>query len=1379
MSVFAPASQALAALSCPAPNHQPLGTAWCDADPTRYKSDLLCLAEPVEGPASSSIDQDVVGGGVCVLGKFKSSADVTRLADFVISYDFPADPLMGPSGVVIPDLSAVTSTAEFLTNVPLAEEGVYDLSIQALALSDTGSLQQVRFDRRVVRVSVPHLTVTNVRTGGSTADCSTADPTCFGVSAVPGDSDGDGICDEAPAIPGLCTAGPDLVDDNGAAANPHVVRVAQPSSAARSLELCINSHDDEPPAGSSILVRAINTIKDESVAPLREIMVESTCANPGSDICQASSDNFCPGGYKVNVPLGHGENNIELYVNNLVTGYDIGAAQNIQVMPFDMDLKGPDLCVNVLNEAGVVIPNVDGRSLLANDAQSATIDVTLGKCGQTPEEISANSPEPCDPATSPACANSAVCLQANNAQDSEGAPQFVAMCERTVGGQTHYQAKFPELRFPINTALITAGDDAGNRSVETHAFGYGNIRPVFTQGQLDVRKAMVDSGVAGFVKESFVKNEVLPLILKVANSNKFLNQMFFKLLDPHQPGDDEIACLRSIENETNCNYNHFTNRNRTVAIKTFCDGDCTDEIGSIEIPTLTFLDQNRLRLQLKVNGFRGRAEMYTMQFIDSDNDGVVDTEDDDADNDGICDRQIPAIGKCEDENHDGVCDKEISLNGSLGEGLNAASPKCVLDKSVARASCPDIDADDRYFGCQDLDDDNDGVADAHDLPGRLVQDPDFNIHVIPLKFTMKTLTLNLDASFEKTPDGRLHVQITNTPGQPLLKTENDRRFPIEFDCGKDISEIYQGGSAQDVGNGQNWRIWREREACLGLEALNPTADQALFGDKDRKMQSTRKQLQCTVDALARCSIPRRLDATLERFEENKVAPLSVELLNKRFHMDFFAPLGSADVTVDPRGLGFRGKGLLVPAGVSGADDEAERDGKTFVNALPAELKTHQFGPLSQDFDQAAVDPISLAFEMGQETNIAINEETINSALHSVGTLLWDLSRREGDDHQFLDLNLKKIRQDFDLGIPDIGSSQCKDENGEVVAENDWKCFPFPLNLENILGPDTLKYVDFDGDSVSGGDHDKLAPITIRNTLNPFYPPTVKLVSVTPILTSRLGDLGDGRSDPVGIKTYVESLIAEIEIGLGNTQMSLFEERVADWNATPIVGTGEIKDWCDSDRYPGARSAECDAGRKLPMVTFNVSGSVFVTLKAGVMQKGLLKLEGGLSSITPEDGPVALDTSKTHLEFTVVENNTIVPDAEIAAAFKRQIDTLLPKYLFRTERDIRKTIPLKLPLQDYCAVYGSVDPETCECVRGENEGDDCNLVDTLDDFWESADLDDFGLLGITIDNPLLGVNPETRGDARYLLMGTGITFKLQGGSSSSSSGSFLDAVQGWF
>ncbi|HSA58992.1 MAG TPA: hypothetical protein VLJ37_04835 [bacterium] len=1343
-------SQAHAALVCP-DAHQPAGTAWCDGDASRFQADTLCVAEPVDGPPASSIDEEVVGAGVCINGKFKTADQLEQVADFVVSYDFPADPLLGPSGLFVPELETLAATGEFMTTVPLEDEGVFDIVIQGRVLTDDGAFTDVSIARRVLRVSKPHLTVTRARVGGATADCSASDPSCFGLHELEGDSDGDGICDGPVAIPNLCAAGPDTTDDNGPDGEPHTMEVTPPAVRSKTVELCVNSHDAEPPAGNSILVRAVNTITDDSVTPAKEVLVDASCAEAGSDVCQVSSDSFCPGGFRLTVPLGHGRNEIELFVNNLVTGSDIGAAQQISVVPFDVDLKGPDLCVRYLDEAGHAIDDVDGKSITADEAASVTVDVTLGACGGEEENVPETNPTSCDNSNPPACGTAAVCLQSNDEREGDNLdPKFVAMCKRTVDGKTHFQAAFPELRFPVNTATIKAVDALGNQTFETRAFGYGNVRPLFdAEKKFDLKAAMVDNGVGGFVKAGFVKDEVLPLLLKVVNSKKFVDDFFFQLMDPRQPSDQEISCLKSIEDDANCTFGHLASKERVVAIKTFCDADCSDEIGSIEIPSLYFLNQNRLRVQMKVKGFHGRAEMYTMRFIDSDNDSIVDTEDDDADNDGICDKELPAIGVCDDENHDGVCDKEISLTGTFGKGLNA-SRKCVLDKSVPRGSCPDVDAgDERYFGCSDQDDDNDGIPDSKDLPGRLVQDPDFATHVIPVKFTMKEMVLNLDVSFEKSADGRLHVGLTNAPDRKLMEFIADDKFPIEFDCDKDVSELYQGGYAGQEGNGRN--LWIDSEVCRALENLNPVADQALFGEKPRKQQSTRKQLECTVEALVRCSIPKRLDATLDRFENDKVAPVSLTLLDNRFHMDFFAPLGSAGVTVDPRGLGFKGKGLLIPAGVSEKNDEAERDGKEFLNNLPEEFKTPKFGPLSKTGDDHMLDPIDAAQGMGNEVNLALNEETVNSALHSVGILLWELARQEGDAHQMLDLTATKLREDFDFGIPDIGSSVCKDKNGDEVAGDSYKCFPFPLNIENVLGPTTIQYVDFDGDGVPGTEHDALTPIMIRNNMNPFYPPTVRLVTASPIDVG-----GDGEGAPTAI-------MAELEIGLGDTLMTLFEEKVADWNAEVIKGTGEIKNWCDSDRFPGANQEECDASRMLPMVSFKVSGRVFVTLLVWVKDAGIIRAEGGLSSIIKADGgspgeEMQLDKSKTYLEFSVLDNNTIVPDNEIASAMKTQVGLILEKYVFGNARDIRIKLPTQLPLEAYCEIYAEDDPDTCECVNDPNK-EDCDLIHDLQDIWDGLDLEQYGFEGVRVDHPVLGITEDDLLPVRYLTIGTGLTFDL--------------------
>jgi hypothetical protein len=933
------------------------------------------------------------------------------------------------------------------------------------------------------------------------------------------------------------------------------------------------------------------------------------------------------------------------------------------------------------------------------------------------------------------------------------------MCAREIGGKTHYQARFMELRFPVNTLTIKAMDNLGNQAFETRSFGYGHVRSLFdAEKKFDLKKAMVPNGVGGFVPESFVKGELLPLILKAVNSDKFKNDFFLTLLDPRQPSDEEIACLKSIEDVAHCTYNHLASKDRVVAIKLFCDGDdCTQEIGAIEVPSLYFLNQDRVRVQLKVKGLRGRAEMYTIRFIDSDNDGIVDVEDDDADDDGVCDRMLPGLGSCEDEDHDEVCDREISISGSLGQGLGAGG-KCTLDKSITRGHCPDIDADTKnYYGCADPDDDNDGIPDERDLPGRLIADPDFATNVIPVKFAVKELALNLDVKFRKDRDGRLRLEITNAPDRPIAEFLSDDTFPIEFDCDKDVSELYQGGAAGQEGNGRN--LWIDSEVCRALENLNPMADQALFGDKPRKQQSTRKQLQCTLEAVTRCSVPKRLETALGDFETNKVAPISIKLLDNRFHMDFFAPLGSADVTVDPRGLGFKGKGLLAPAGVSDASDEAERNAKDFLAALPEEFKIPKFGPLSRDDagpeGEDGMDPILAAFEMGSELNLAVNEETINSALHSVGILLDDLAKKEGDGHQMLDLTATKLREDFDFGIPDIGSSVCKDKDGNEVPSDSYKCFPFPLNVENVLGPTTLTYVDFDGDGVPGTEHDALTPILIRNNMNPFFAPTVRLVDVSPL------EGWDGEDGPA----LPAVVFAELEIGLGDAVMSLFEEKVADWNAEVIQGTGEIRNWCDSDRFPGANQAKCDAGGHLPIASFKIGGRVFVTVALIITDDGLIRAEGGLSSVENLSGTAVpgeemlLDRTKTYLNFTVLENNTIVPENELAAAVKTQVDLILEKYVFGNARDIRLKIPSQLPLQAYCAVYADETPEICECVENP-DNDDCDLEKTLIDLWDNLGLEEFGLEGVTVVRPVMGATGDDMGPIRYLTIGTGIDFKLK-------------------
>jgi hypothetical protein len=62
-------------------------------------------------------------------------------------------------------------------------------------------------------------------------------------------------------------------------------------------------------------------------------------------------------------------------------------------------------------------------------------------------------------------------------------------------------------------------------------------------------------------------------------------------MDPRQPGDGEIQCLKSLEDEANCTFDHLASKDPRVASSTSVDGDCSDEIGSIEIPSFQFLNE--------------------------------------------------------------------------------------------------------------------------------------------------------------------------------------------------------------------------------------------------------------------------------------------------------------------------------------------------------------------------------------------------------------------------------------------------------------------------------------------------------------------------------------------------------------------------------------------------------------------------------------------------------------------------------------------------------------------------------------------------------------------------------------------------------------------
>lgn len=1333
------------ALNCPYPI-PPERLAWCADESSDHFSDGLCVAFPIGKNQAISNDQieveelaELKNDAICLLGKVKS-AEVSNLVDFAVDASFVPSPLYDfessleiDSPLFIPEIdvflepqnSPPNLRGEFVSLLPLLRQGNYNLQIKARFIRN-GVLKDVKVVKKILCLSPPHLTVSQAQTGGG------GDP-----------------------IP---VSEPSLENPPG---SDHSVTLTPPADgfALDSIDLCLDaSHGktaDHPSyPGEEISFTATNRITDHSGAQAR--IAEIKC-KPGNGLCNASpgGENFCSTGTVLNIPMGHGTNEIEIAVDN-----DVGDGQKVSVAPIENDINGPSLCVSYYDEDGQLIPDVDGKVLLPSEESKVTVDVVLGSCGAVPEQVQEVS---CGTMIregrksswirfNPVCSDDwPVCFQRDESET------LFKMCPEDVDGKTHFRANLNYLRFPINTVTIHAKDKAGNLSTETHSFNHGNVRALFDKnGVLQVQKAMIPAALGGFLPASFVTGEAKAVALKILNSDKFRKELFPQLLDPHHPGDAERACLRAIEDQVNCAYDHLADENRVVTIKPLQGGNNGFQVGGIEIPSFHLWGDNNIRLQLKVSDLTGRAEMYTIAFQDTDNDGEKDTEDEDDDGDGILD---------EDES----------------------------------------------------DDDDDGVPDDHDMPGMIAADPDFGTFSIPLRFAMKKLAISVDVHLRKANDGTLAVDILDIPNKPLVEWIPVDTDPLEFDCDTKIaSELYDGDGSHDIA--------MDNEACNSLKSLNDTG---FLDAKKRQFQGIAKQFQCTMDALVRCSIPRRLETALKEFENQKVTAIAPELFDKKFHFDLYAPLSSADVSIDSIGIGFSGKGLLLSAGVTPAGSQDEEDASVFLKGFTERLGASKdfpfakFGPVYEKevSEEDRVDPIEVAYGMGSEISLALKEETINSLLHAVNIALFDLNSWEPDDKpKFLDLFAKRLREELGGAIKDVGGDVCLDKNGKEVPE-DWTCFPFALSLSNLLGEKAVDYIDFDKDGLVAPSIDSQIPVMIRTTLNRFSAPTVRLVDV-----SAMEGLGDGQPETPDI------IFAEFEIGLPPTTMQIFEEeyeivevddpepqleRSAPREDGPRSrkdpkpekksvkrGTGVIKSWCDDDRFRGMDPELCPGG-KSPIIEFSVTGRIFVTLLIERGDNGILRIAAGVST---KDGPngAELDTEKTFLKASVLKNNTIIRNRSSAAekgladTFEANLGTILSSYGFGTPRTVKIKIPTMYPFfKDkshpevlwFCEKFSDEPNGICDC-ESNPEGPICDIVAGIEDLWKDLDLEeDFGIHGFELQDPRFsiagsGVYDEDAEKAleslmsspRYLTLGIGACLKGADGNCIGSTNNLGRAVQ---
>ncbi len=1398
-----------ARLSCVPPAQAGLSTDSCtDRD---YQHNL-CIVEPIAM-------QETSGSSLCVLGKFRTPTDVRNVVDMVVTYqlsDMPSVTGTLSINFSAPEMAEARRTGEFMVNrLTLPRVGVYNVSVRVRTLTSMGFVDDA-FPTGGSRVTYAgpvdtSVSINNVRYRfGSVADprCTMMGSNCLSVSRVTGTD-------------GMMTNRFRLMPTD---ATPTGIDMATGSSvppSVSSVDVCIGSAMGAV-GGSFSDVQVTNTITDRSRTPAKVITITKSCSRDREGVrCSLNGESFCPGGSVVTIPVGHGENRIVANVRAR------GDMVPLQIEPFNVDLKGPDVCVNYYNAADSnLLRHVDGRVLLPSEASTVKVDMILKACGTSgsPESVTVNGRmmSSCDVANPPTSSNlveclrmSPICVQRNNEKE-ETAPtidRFTALCPVMSGGEMHYQANLPAPQYPINTVVLQARDNLYNVNKEAHYFGYGNVRPIYDADRDSdyrmpqaraaafdddqIRSAMVTKGFGLFLPTSYLTGEVRTALLQVLNSDKFKEDVFPKLLDPHMPVPGERECLEGLQEQLQCQYHHLTGEEggRIVAIKPFNDLWGTSRatrsesassgqrfhIGNVEIPTMTFFSNNHLRLQVRINGMHGKAEMYTILPQNTgrsrgDMTSLIDWEDDDADNDGICDSNSKILLVCNDDDHNDVCDAEMGLSGNQGKGLTGTPPKCRLDTKIARNRCPDmnnIDPEVAYPGCSDQDDDGDGIPDTQDTEGRLVADPDFGSRddqtiptVIPLNFTTSSVMMNIDL-YIREQNGKLHFEIENIKGRDLVGIVPDEgKWPISFDCdndGSDFSKIYQGGLAGDVGNGQQIDLvsTRSRNACEGLEVLNEVAE--FTGNMYlRKDQNTRKQLDCTFNAILRCSVPRQIEDMLNSYENREILTLSPKFLGKKFNMDIRSPLASSTkITLDQRGVGVKGDAILLPAGVTDETENATLDGKGFMQrlmlqhgtALFPEGSLSKFGPLSRPSRFSFLggdlrDPVAAARMMGDEVNASLNEETINSLLQSVGLELWDFSQRE-EGRRFLDISTRKVREDFNLAIPDLNHEACLDEYGDTISANSWECLNYALSVSNIFG-DKLNHVDFFGEG--NQNQNSKQPLIMGNTLNPIFAPSVKLVDIIPMETT----------NPDGTPAPIQIYRAELEIAIGGVQIDIYEERLARDSMGTWMGTGEIRPW--SERFPGT-------GQQI--VSLKLAGKVSVSLWLHVGEQGLLYAEGGISSVEECDGrePPCLDRTKTHLDFTTVVNNTIVPDSVMSDIVKSKIDVILGNYLDSSERAINFRLPMQMPLEDFCGEETSRHwryvPKICHCVaperesemaRTQNEHVDCSLPNTIQNAWRSFQMEDYGIHGVSVETPSFGITSDLLGSP-YLTIGAGLNIDL--------------------
>ncbi|MBI2981416.1 MAG: hypothetical protein HYY44_03830, partial [Deltaproteobacteria bacterium] len=502
--------------------------------------------------------------------------------------------------------------------------------------------------RNVTRISVPDFGVTAARENGAAGqpDYTTSPLVDADGDGIPDsedpdwdndgiyndvdpDDDNDGICDRMENVvdsegSSICVAGdrPDEVARRRVqvALPPELQQIDDAFSVSK-IDLCLTAIGASTP-GTDLTFTIFNEVLNTSPPGFDKMLRNTTVLTAAGRTLSpgvALDPVFCPDGYVITAPLGHGENRLEIEVSNAAaTAGSVG--HRIALAPIQNDIKGPELCVSYFrdDDLGEPLEEVDGQVLaIGSKPPPSFVMIAVSVCGEEPDRLPERPRRPNRKGMEILCNEEhSVCFWSNNKTIEDGTPLRTPMGQRTRGDAVYYTAPFYDLRFPVNTFTITARDLHGNKTVQSHSFGFGRVRSMAdAAGGFQPRSAQVPEALSLYLPASYVTGELKEILLKVLNSDKFKQETFPDLLEPHRPATEiESPCPEAFPD------------GKLQVINLY-----EHSIDSIEIPSFRLLSGNRIRLKLRINDLQGKADLFEINLTDTDNDGIPDVDDDDDD----------------------------------------------------------------------------------------------------------------------------------------------------------------------------------------------------------------------------------------------------------------------------------------------------------------------------------------------------------------------------------------------------------------------------------------------------------------------------------------------------------------------------------------------------------------------------------------------------------------------------------------------------------------------------------------------------------------------------------------------------------------------------